>query len=151
METVYISKIQTENEIWKITGTDRGISGIYLKRADFSVNENEITREAARQLMEYFVHIRTSFSLPLDLSGTTFQQQVWNALREIPYGQTSTYGEIAARIGAPRAVRAVGRAIGKNPCLIVIPCHRVLGKDGSLTGFSAGMDLKQRLLTLESL
>lgn len=87
--------------------------------------------------------------LPLSPEGTAFEQAVWLALREIPYGQTRCYQQIAEQIGRPKAVRAVGRAIGKNPILLFIPCHRVLGKDGSLTGFSAGLDLKERLLQLE--
>ena len=149
METIYVSKFELEGERWKITGTEKGISGIYPVAEDFSVRENEITRKAARQLQEYFFHGRTSFSIPLDLHGTPFRTRVWEALRSIPYGETVSYSRIAAEIGNPKAVRAVGQAIGKNPCLIVVPCHRVVGKDGSLTGFSAGMDLKKRLLALE--
>lgn len=88
-------------------------------------------------------------SLPLAPKGTAFELAVWQALREIPYGKTCCYQQIAARVGNPRAVRAVGRAIGKNPILLFIPCHRVIGKDGRLTGFSAGLDLKRQLLALE--
>ncbi len=85
----------------------------------------------------------------MELHGTPFQLQVWDALRTIPYGSAVSYSDIAAQIGKPKAVRAVGQAVGRNPCLIAIPCHRVLGKNGRLTGFSAGMDVKKQLLSLE--
>ncbi len=105
--------------------------------------------QAERELKEYFAGARREFSLPLDLRGTDFQRQVWQALREIPYGETRTYGDIAARTGNPHACRAVGMANHKNPLLIVIPCHRVIGASGALTGFGAGMDVKEKLLRLE--
>lgn len=103
----------------------------------------------AAELVEYFQGKRSSFTAPLDLRGTPFQLAVWNALRDIPFGETRSYSEIAHRIGKPSAVRAVGAAIGANPALILVPCHRVIGKDGSLTGFREGLDLKRRLLQLE--
>ncbi len=98
---------------------------------------------------EYFAGRRTTFDIPLDLRGTEFQVTVWRALAEIPFGQTSTYGEQAARIGRPSAARAVGAANGRNPVSIVLPCHRIVGKDGSLTGFAGGLDTKQYLLDHE--
>ncbi|WP_040815474.1 methylated-DNA--[protein]-cysteine S-methyltransferase [Nocardia concava] len=102
------------------------------------------------QLSAYFAGERTGFDIPVGESGTEFQRRVWRALEEIPYGSTTTYGEIARRIGAPKAaVRAVGSAIGANPLLIVRPCHRVIGADGSLTGYAGGVERKQRLLELE--
>lgn len=101
------------------------------------------------QLDEYAHGRRRSFDLPMRLVGTAFQSQVWNALRTIPYGETRTYGEIAAQIGHPKASRAVGAACGKNPILLLVPCHRVVGHNGSLTGFAAGLELKQMLLNLE--
>ncbi|MGW4247933.1 methylated-DNA--[protein]-cysteine S-methyltransferase [Nocardia sp. NPDC004722] len=102
------------------------------------------------QLTAYFAGERTGFDLRFADGGTEFQRRVWQALEEIPYGSTITYGEIARRIGAPRAaVRAVGSAIGANPLLIVRPCHRVIGADGSLTGYAGGVERKQRLLELE--
>lgn len=103
----------------------------------------------ATQLVEYFQGKRSIFTIPLDLRGTPFQLSVWNALRDIPFSATRSYSEIAQRIGRPSTVRAVGAAIGANPVLILVPCHRVIGKDGSLTGFRAGLDLKRRLLQLE--
>lgn len=105
--------------------------------------------EAERQLEEYFEGRRQKFELKLDPSGTPFQQTVWSALMEIPFGETRTYGEIAARIGHPSAARAVGAANGRNPLSIVAPCHRVLGSTGALTGFAGGLEVKERLLAFE--
>ena len=101
------------------------------------------------QLDEYFNGNRKKFDLPLVLHGTDFQISVWKALQDIPYGKTRSYGEIAARIGSPKASRAVGMANNRNPIVIIVPCHRVLGHNGSLTGFAGGLDLKQGLLDLE--
>ncbi|MDN3270428.1 methylated-DNA--[protein]-cysteine S-methyltransferase [Streptomyces sp. MA15] len=107
-------------------------------------------REAERQLAAYFAGDLKDFRLPTRAVGTPFREKVWAALDDVPYGGTVTYGEIAARIGAPRAaVRAVGGAIGANPLLIVRPCHRVIGADGSLTGYAGGLERKVRLLTHE--
>ncbi len=102
------------------------------------------------QLERYFAGELTDFDLPLEMSGSTFQLRVWNALREIPYGETVSYGELARRVGRPGAARAVGLANGSNPIAIVVPCHRVIGADGSLTGYGGGMDRKRRLLELEA-
>lgn len=104
---------------------------------------------AADQLRAYFEGQLTSFDLPLALAGTSFQRTVWAHLRQIPYGQTVSYGELARRIGQPSASRAVGLANGRNPISIVVPCHRVIGADGSLTGYGGGMDRKRFLLGLE--
>lgn len=106
-------------------------------------------RNAVRELRAYFAGELRQFSLPLAPVGTPFQLDVWNALRAIPYGETRSYGELAARIGRPSAVRAVGAANGANPLPIVVPCHRVIGSNGSLTGFGGGIPLKQALLELE--
>lgn len=108
-----------------------------------------VLERAARQLREYFDGERTSFDLPLALDGTAFQQAAWRALADIPYGETVSYGEQAARLGRPDAVRAIGAANGANPVPIVLPCHRVIGADGSLTGFGGGLQTKRRLLDLE--
>lgn len=112
----------------------------------------ELLNQLQEQLNEYFLGRRRVFTLPIAPKGTEFQQRVWAALREIPYGETRTYGEIAAAIGSPNASRAVGAACGSNPILLLIPCHRVVGKNGALTGFSAtgGVTTKQGLLKLES-
>lgn len=106
-------------------------------------------RPYVAELTEYFQGVRHTFTVPFDLHGTPFQLAVWNALGEIPYGQTQTYTEIADRIKKSKAVRAVGAAIGANPLLVTIPCHRVIGKSGSLTGYRGGLDMKKRLLELE--
>ncbi|HEU5141259.1 MAG TPA: methylated-DNA--[protein]-cysteine S-methyltransferase [Bacillales bacterium] len=102
-----------------------------------------------RQLQEYFYGDRREFDLPVELNGTPFQQQAWQALREIPYGETRSYSEMASSIGRPKAVRAVGHANAVNPIPIIFPCHRVIGKDRSLTGYAGGMDMKKQLLQME--
>jgi methylated-DNA-[protein]-cysteine S-methyltransferase len=102
-----------------------------------------------QQLTEYFAGTRRDFELRLDPRGTPFQQQVWAALCAIPYGETTSYSELARRIGNPRAVRAVGLANGSNPIPVIVPCHRVIGADGTLTGYGGGLDIKQQLLDLE--
>jgi methylated-DNA-[protein]-cysteine S-methyltransferase len=106
--------------------------------------------EVVQQLQSYFAGERKNFDLALILEGTDFQKRVWAALRKIPYGETISYKELAERIGSPKAVRAVGAANGANPIPIIIPCHRVIGNDGSLTGFGGGLPLKKQLLELES-
>jgi len=113
------------------------------------VRGSEGLKALALELNEYLAGSRTAFSLPLDLRGTEFQQAVWQALLRIGYGETWAYADVAAAIGRPAAVRAVGAAIGANPVPVVVPCHRVIGKDGSLTGFGGGLPLKQQLLALE--
>lgn len=105
--------------------------------------------EYKEQISHYLNGDRTSFSIHTDLYGTDFQKLVWNMLRTIPYGKVVTYSDIAERIGKPKAVRAVANAIGKNPILFIIPCHRVIRKDGDLSGFRTGISLKQQLLQLE--
>src|SRR5207248_4307791 len=102
-----------------------------------------------RELDEYFAGERTAFARPLAPSGTPFQQQVWRELRDVEYGSTISYTELARRVGRPRSIRAVGGANGRNPVCIIVPCHRVVGADGSLTGYSAGIDSKRWLLEFE--
>ena len=106
-------------------------------------------REAKRQLREYFAGARRGFDLPLSPAGTAFQRRVWDELRRIPYGETISYGELARRIGRPTASRAVGAANGRNPLAIVVPCHRVIGADGALTGYGGGLPVKEALLAHE--
>jgi methylated-DNA-[protein]-cysteine S-methyltransferase len=110
----------------------------------------QILRNAKGQLGEYFAGVRKQFSVPLEFHGTAFQQEAWRGLLTIPYGQTVSYGEQARRIGRPRAVRAIGAANGANPIPIIVPCHRVIGADGSLTGYGGGMEIKKKLLALEN-
>jgi len=112
--------------------------------------DHSILRRTAQQLDEYFAGTRTSFELPLDLEGTRFQLAAWRSLADIPYGATTTYGRQAAALGVPRAARAMGAANGANPVCIVLPCHRVIGADGSLTGFGGGLPTKQWLLDHEA-
>jgi methylated-DNA-[protein]-cysteine S-methyltransferase len=116
----------------------------------FGVRDDSVLTEVGQQLKEYFAGERTTFDVPLALTGTPFQQRVWTALQDIPYGETTTYGELAASLGlVPGAARAVGLANGKNPVSIIVPCHRVVGSTGSLTGYGGGLDRKQRLLDHE--
>ena len=114
------------------------------------VTSHPVLDETARQLGEYFSGRRQDFQLPMDLQrGTAFQQAVWRALLEVPFGQTTRYGELAQQLGRPLASRAVGASVGRNPLAIVVPCHRVLGATGHLTGYAGGLDRKQALLNLE--
>ncbi len=119
-------------------------------REDWERSEGHFA-EVAAQLREYFAGRRRVFNVPLNLAGTPFQLSVWAKLREIPYGTTVSYADIARAIGRPRAVRAVGAANGQNPIPIIVPCHRVIGKDGSLTGYGGGLELKSLLLRIEGI
>ena len=112
-------------------------------------DNHPLLQETERQLSQYFAGTRTHFDLPLDFVGTDFQKKVWAALLTIPCGETRSYAQIAAQIGSPKAVRAVGAANGRNPISIIAPCHRVIGSNGTLTGFAGGLDAKQTLLELE--
>lgn len=116
---------------------------------DWRNGDSPLLRRARRQLEEYFAGRRRGFDLPLSPQGTPFQLSVWRTLASIPYGQTLSYAGLAARVGRPAAMRAVGAANGRNPLPIVLPCHRVIGADGSLTGFGGGLPTKQFLLKLE--
>lgn len=108
-----------------------------------------ILRETERQLSDYFARRRREFDVPLAPAGTEFQLATWEALQELSFGETVSYGELARRMGRPHAVRAVGTANGANPIAIIVPCHRVIGADGTLTGYGGGLDTKRRLLVLE--
>ncbi len=135
---------------------DIGITALYLPSGRHPVTvapnwtrDDDAFDDAHTQLDEYFAGERTSFDLPLHLIGSPFQLRVWAALREIPYGETTSYGKTAAAIGAPTASRAVGLANGQNPVPIIVPCHRVVGADGSLTGYGGGLEAKRWLLSHE--
>jgi methylated-DNA-[protein]-cysteine S-methyltransferase len=136
---------------------DEGITAVLLpsgKRpavpaADW-VRDDAAFDDARSQLAEYFAGERTAFDLPLHMIGSEFQRRVWTALRDIPCGETASYGAIAEQIGAPGAARAVGLANGQNPIAIIVPCHRVIGADGSLTGYGGGLPAKQWLLSHEA-
>jgi len=117
----------------------------------FLMQETPLIKKTAEQLEEYFNGKRKTFNIPLVLNGTEFQVKVWKALQTIKFGKTCNYGEIAAIIGNPKASRAVGMANNRNPISIIIPCHRVIGCDGSLTGYAGGLELKKKLLNLENM
>ncbi len=129
-----------------LAGLREAFPGIEWHRDDRA----PVILETARQLGEYFQGTRTAFDLPLDLRGTPFQLKVWQALRQIPYGETRSYGEVARAVNAPKASRAVGGANGCNPVGIIVPCHRVIASSGGLGGFSCGLEYKKKLLTLEA-
>ena len=118
--------------------------------ADAEIGSNARSDACANQLDEYFAGERTSFDIALDLRGTEFQTEVWNSLANIEFGQTRSYGEQAAALGRPKAMRAVGSANGKNPVSIILPCHRVVGSTGKLTGYAGGLDAKRWLLNHEA-
>lgn len=131
---------------------DGVLTGLYFGGAaetEAAEAPTALLQAAREQLRAYFAGELRAFELPVRFGGTAFQHAVWEALREIPYGQTCAYGDIARKIGRPRAVRAVGHAIGQNPISIIIPCHRVIGKNGGLTGFAGGLTAKETLLRLE--
>lgn len=132
------------------------LAGLYLARQRhrpdddrFGQRDDAVLPALREQLSAYFAGSLRTFDVPVAVTGTPFQQQVWKALRSIPYGQTRTYGQLAAAVGRPAAVRAVGAANGRNPVGIVVPCHRVIGADGSMTGYGGGIERKVLLLDLE--
>ncbi|SNY53989.1 methylated-DNA-[protein]-cysteine S-methyltransferase [Arsukibacterium tuosuense] len=134
----------------QICASERGISKINFGIATTAPDQpSSLTALAANQLQQYFAGNLRQFSLPLATTGTTFQQQVWQALCKLPFGQTCSYADIARQIANPKAVRAVGAANGKNPIAIVVPCHRVIGANGTLTGYAGGLDNKAWLLAHE--
>ena len=133
----------------RLTEDDGSITRIELIDATDEATSTPLQREAARQILAFLRGERQQLEFSIRMVGTSFQQRVWHVLRQIPYGTTRTYGEVAAEIGNPRASRAVGMACNKNPLLLIVPCHRVIGANGKLTGFAYGTDAKQRLLELE--
>jgi methylated-DNA-[protein]-cysteine S-methyltransferase len=135
-----------------VTEENGAITGLYIdNNAELSTTcRNGLIQKTVQELSEYFSGKRTSFDLPLNPSGSAFQKRVWEQLRLIPCGQTRSYGDIAKAVGNPKAARAVGHANNRNPIMIIIPCHRVIGADGSLVGFGGGLEVKQFLLDLEA-
>ncbi|GMG86882.1 methylated-DNA--[protein]-cysteine S-methyltransferase [Biformimicrobium ophioploci] len=140
-----------------IAADDKGVTALSFQAGkcplapaqDWVEQQTPILQRAAVELNEYLEGIRRDFQVPLNPAGTEFQRSVWAQLRQIPYGQTWNYAQLAEAIGNPRAVRAVARANGANPVAVMIPCHRVIGSDGSLTGYAGGLELKAKLLGLE--
>ncbi|MBE6128012.1 MAG: methylated-DNA--[protein]-cysteine S-methyltransferase [Erysipelotrichaceae bacterium] len=134
----------------KITVNGRNVTGIAYTEEKVLAGNDPLLKETERQLEEYFVGRRKTFDLPLDLKGTAFQKKVWQALLEIPYGETRSYSQIAEAAGNAKAVRAAGMANHVNPIVIAVPCHRVIGKNGELRGYGGGLEKKQFLLELET-
>lgn len=130
---------------------DNGICALIFGARSGCMDETALLLQAEHELEEYFAGRRRAFSVPLSMHGTPFQMRVWQALQEIPWGETVSYGEIARRIGNPRACRAVGMANHVNPLPVLIPCHRVVGANGKLTGYGGGLDIKTKLLEIEGL
>ena len=157
-DTRHLMMEQTPIGPLTLVAADGDLSGVYMAthrhspgpdRLGEEVQQDRLLSDAARQLAEYFAGDREAFDLPLRPVGTDFQQQVWRALCDIPYGHTWSYGELARHIGRPGASRAVGLANGRNPISIIIPCHRVIGASGSMTGYGGGIERKQWLLAHE--
>lgn len=132
-----------------IAEEDGAITNLIFSERDWKVEETELIKETKRQLDEYFAGKRKEFDVPTRLEGTEFQKRVWNELKNIPYGKTVTYKDIAEAVGCPKGYRAVGLANNRNPISIIYPCHRVIGSNGSLTGYGGGLDVKEKLLALE--
>ncbi len=150
MEGMYNRYIETPLGLMRIEASDRGLTEISFKqKIEGKQKTNKHVDSAAEQLMAFFKGERQEFHLTYDIEGTEFRMKVWNELQKIPYGSTISYKELAVRVGNPKAVRAVGGANNKNPLGIVIPCHRVIGADGSLVGYAEGTDKKKWLLDLE--
>lgn len=126
-----------------------GLTDVEFGKTACNFGDSEILHKTCGQLDEYFLGKRTSFDVPVFLTGTSFQKTVWIALKKIPCGALPSYSDLAADIGRPSAVRAVGMALNKNPVPIIIPCHRVIGRDGSLTGYAGGLEIKRKLIDLE--
>ena len=153
-----MTRVETKLGGVVLAATDTGLAGLWFDAQKHSPDmtgwqtddAHPVLRAAAAQLLDFLAGRRTTFDLPLDLShGTDFQQAVWQALREIPAGATTSYGALSARIGRPMAVRAVGAAVGRNPVSVIVPCHRVVGATGALTGYAGGLERKTALLQLE--
>lgn len=155
----YFQLLPTPVGTLKLVATDKGLAAILWEndrpnrvplRTLAESDTHPVLLEAARQLNEYFAGQRMTFTVPFDRFGTPFQEDVWQALETIPFGETRSYSDIARQIGRPRAVRAVGAANGRNPISIIVPCHRVVGSNGSLTGFAGGLETKNYLLKMEA-
>ncbi|MEW9677625.1 methylated-DNA--[protein]-cysteine S-methyltransferase [Lentibacillus sp. L22] len=164
-QAVYYGEMNDKNGTIYVAATDKGLcyvgslneginelkNWIDKKRSGATLIENvEKIRPYMVQLEEYLKGKRKNFDIPIDVKGTPFQEMIWNELQRIPYGETASYSDIANNIGTPTAARAVGTAIGANPVLIVVPCHRVVAKNGNLTGFRGGLPMKEKLLILEN-
>ena len=155
-DTMRYTTVQSPIGELLLLADDAGLRGLHMQDGPGPVTLEPAWRASpddfdavGHQLAEYFAGERAAFDVPLALEGTPFQRTVWGALQDIPYGQTISYGELARRIGRPSAIRAVGLANGRNPVSLIVPCHRVIGGDGSLTGYGGGIERKRFLLELE--
>ncbi len=148
---MYIDYMNTPLGKVEIAASDKGISQLVFAEQTMPINGSELIERCKLQLKEYFNGERKVFNLPLDRQGTGFQKSVWRQLLKIPFGKTACYRDIADAINNPNAVRAVGAANGKNPVSIIVPCHRVIGSDGTLTGYAGGLDRKAWLLKHEGI
>lgn len=162
---VYVSRVETPLGRFVLAATDAGLCRLLLPSeaeedlaawieaqgftAALDGADHAVSRQAREELLAYAQGQLRQFSVPLDLRGTAFQRQVWAALTQIPFGETRSYGQIAASVGNPRAVRAIGGANHNNPVAIIVPCHRVIGANGALVGYGGGLALKERLLAFE--
>ena len=156
---IFKTTVESPGGTLRVFASEEGLRAVLWPRSDYKLKlavdpvdcvDHPVLVRAVRQLGEYFAGGRRVFDVPLDPVGTPFQLRAWAQLREIPYGTTLTYGEQAAAMGRPTAARAVGAANGRNPLSIFVPCHRVIGADGSLTGFGGGLETKRFLLALEA-
>ena len=147
---LYKSIVETPHGFLSVFATENAVKAIDFNDTHPFCNENKISKLAAKQLSEYIAHQRECFDLPLDPDGTDFQKNVWQALLDVPFGATASYLDIAIAVGNKKACRAVGAANGKNPIPIVIPCHRIIGTNGKLTGYAGGLTRKTYLLALEA-
>lgn len=149
-QTIFNDYLATKFGLLHIQADPDGLMSVkFCQEKIEPIKTNRHTNETCKQLNEYFVGKRSEFNLTLNVKGTKFQQQVWRQLLTIPVGQTCSYADIANGINNPKAVRAVGAANGRNPIAIIVPCHRVIGSDGSLTGYAWGVNIKAQLLSLE--
>ena len=158
MINYYYSIVKSPINDLMLVADDSALTGLYFAGREhipaaskqWKLNaRHPVLKQAAKQLQEYFAGKRTEFSVLLRLAGTDFQQRVWREISLIPYGETISYSDLAKRAGAPQAIRAAGTNTGRNPVSIIIPCHRVVGKNGTMRGFAGGLEKKRRLLELE--
>lgn len=153
--TLFFDTLPTPVGVLSLEADETGLTAIHFPGRSpdepKASNTSDLLAEAGRELQAYFEGRLTAFSVPLNWRGTPFQETVWRALMDIPYGETVSYGEIARAIGRPKSARPVGGAVGRNPLPIIVPCHRVIGSDQSLTGFTGGIDIKVALLKQEGL
>lgn len=146
----YTDYLKTPIGLLKIDATDDGVCAVdFVEKKCEPAAGNALTQRCIEQLQEYFTGSRREFDLPLRAKGTAFQQQVWRQLRRVAFGVTASYGDVANAIGNPQAVRAVGAANGRNPIAIIVPCHRIIGSNGDLTGYAGGLPRKEWLLKHE--